>query len=207
MTGGYVESINHLIEELGKLPGVGKRTAERLAYYILRASDEEALALAQAIEDVKKRVGTYSTCYNLTEDDPCAICADPRRDRSTICVVEQPKDVVALEKMKSYQGVYHVLQGRIAPLDQTGPEDLTIDALVKRAQSGDVREVILATNPDYEGDGTALFIQQALRDTHVKLTRLARGLPTGSALEYASPAMLNEAIARRQPVETELPKE
>lgn len=196
----YVESVNQLMEQLAKLPGVGKRTAERLAYHIVRASNEEALALARAIEEVKNRVGTCSVCYNLTESDPCAICSDPKRDASVVCVVEQPKDVVAIEKAGAFKGLYHVLQGRISPLEQSGPERLTIGALVKRVREGGVREVILATNPDYEGDGTALFVQHALEGTGVKVTRLARGLPTGSALEYASPAMLSEAMARRQPI-------
>ncbi len=183
--------------ELGHLPGIGPRSAERIAFHLLRASREDALALAAAIRDIKDNLRHCSQCYNLTEDDPCPICRDPQRDASFIVVVEQPKDVMLLEQTGLVQGVYHVLMGRIAPLENIGPGDLTIDALAQRVRKGGVREVLVATNPTMEGDGTALYIQNVLEPLGVKLSRLARGLAVGSQVEYASRAMLEAAIKGR----------
>lgn len=194
----YTESMTRLMEELGKLPGIGAKTAERLAYHILRLPEAEALRLADAIRDLKKKTRHCSMCYNITEVDPCPICADPARDKALICVVEQPKDLIALERTGAYKGVYHVLHGRIAPLEGIEPEQLTISALVERIKKGGVREVVLATNPTLEGDATALFIQRELAALPVKVTRIARGLPTGSSIEYANTAMLSDALMGRQ---------
>jgi recombination protein RecR len=194
----YTQTITRLIDEFAKLPGIGRKTAERLADYVLRATEAEAMGLARAIRDVKQNVGRCRTCYNLAEGEECDICRDARRDRSTICVVEQPRDVMALEKAGSYQGVYHVLGGRIAPLEGVGPDQLTIDALLRRVRAGGVREVIMGTNPTLEGDGTALFVTQRLAETGVELTRLARGLASGMVLEFANRDMLADALSNRR---------
>jgi recombination protein RecR len=198
MSGVYTESLSKLIEEFGKLPGVGPKTAERLAFHILKAQPAEAMALAKAIGDVKNKIKRCEICYNLSESKICQICSDKRRDKAIICVVEQPKDVIALEKTGTCKWVYHVLGGHIAPLEGVEPSDLTIDKLVKRVRDGNVKEVIMATNPNMAGDGTALYISSLLRKTGVKITRLARGLPTGSTIEYASGKMLTDAIIGRQ---------
>ena len=179
------------------MPGIGPRSAERLAFHVLRSSRAEASALADAILAVKDKVIHCRTCYNLTESDPCAICRDERRDHAEVWVVEQPKDVMALEQTGLVGGVYHVLMGHIAPLDGVEPDDLTIKPLLERVQAAGVREVVLATNPTVEGDGTALYLDSVLRDRHVRVTRLARGLAVGSSLEYASLGMLQEAIRGR----------
>src|SRR3954468_9166 len=155
----YTQSIQNLMTELSRLPGIGMRSAERIAFHLLKQKPEEAMRLAEAIRDVKTRIKNCSICYNLTESDPCGICANPSRDQGLVCVVEQPKDLLALEAAGLYQGVYHVLLGRISPLEGINPEDLTIDGLAKRLESGVVREVIMGTNPTMEGDGTALHIQ------------------------------------------------
>ena len=197
----YTETLDRLIEQLGKLPGVGPKTAERLAFYILNAQPAEALALAKAISDVKNKIKQCEICFNLSESAICQICADTSRDSSIICVVEQPKDVISLEKTGTCKWVYHVLGGHIAPLDGVEPSDLTIDGLVKRVRSGGIKEVIMATNPNLAGDGTALYISSLLRSTNVRITRLARGLPTGSTIEYASGKMLTDAIIGRQELE------
>lgn len=197
---GIPESLARLMVELNKLPGIGPRSAERIAFHLLRASRDEALPLAQAIREVKENLRHCSRCYNLTETDPCAICRDPQRDASLIVVVEQPKDVMQLEQTGLIRGVYHVLMGHIAPLEGVDPADLTIDALVERVKAGDVREILLATNPTLEGDGTALYIQDRLKGTDVTISRLARGLPVGSQVEYASRAMLEAAITGRTPL-------
>jgi len=201
MTAGYTETVNKLIEELGKLPGIGPKTAERLAFHILKSQKPEALALAQAISDVKTKIKQCKICYNFAETDLCPICADTRRDKSRICVVEQPKDVIVLEKTGQCKWVYHVLGGHIAPLDGVEPSDLTIDKLVERVKTGGVEEIIMATNPNMLGDGTAFYISSLLKPTGVKITRLARGLATGSTLEYANSRMLADAITARQPLE------
>ena len=201
MSTAYTESLNRLIEEFERLPGVGPKSAERLAFYILKAQPAEAMKLAQAISDVKNKIKRCEICFNLSEDAVCQICSDPRRDKSLICVVEQPKDVISLEKTGACKWVYHVLGGHIAPLEGVEPSDLTIEQLVKRIREGDVKEVIMATNPNMAGDGTTLYISSLLRNADVKITRLARGLPTGSTIEYASGKMLTDAIIGRQQVE------
>jgi len=201
MSSVYTESLNRLIEEFGKLPGVGPKTAERLAFHILKAEPAEAMALADAIRDVKNKIKRCKICYNYSEQPTCEICADERRDKAIICVVEQPKDVIALEKTGACKWLYHVLGGHIAPLDGIEPGDLTIDKLVERVRAGGVKEVIMATNPNLAGDGTALYISSMLRNTGVKITRPARGLPTGSTIEYASGKMLTDAIIGRQQLE------
>jgi len=198
---GHTQSIERLMDELAKLPGIGARSAERLAFHLLKADDAEALALADAIRDVKARIRPCGVCYNLAEDDRCAICSDPRRDKSVICVVEQPKDLLALESTGSFSGVYHVLLGQLSPLDRVEPEDLTIDALIDRAASGEVREVILATNPTVAGDATALHITDRLsriEGVELKITRLARGLPTGGSIEYSNTSILADALKERR---------
>jgi len=195
----YAEPVERLIAELGKLPGVGARTAERLAFHLLKSSRQEAMALAEAIRDVKQRVRPCKVCFNLTEQELCWICRDPQRDKGTICVVEQPKDLMALEATGSYRGVYHVLTGHVAPLEGSEAEDLTIDALVRRIKAGGVQEVVLATNPNVAGDATALAVSSAVGRLGVKLTRLARGLPSGGQIEYANASILSDAINQRRP--------
>lgn len=197
MNGEPIESLGRLKERFGELPGIGPRSAERLAFHILRESRESAAALAKAILDVKDKVRHCRTCFNLTEADPCAICASTGRDRGEIWVVEQPKDLMALEATGLVRGVYHVLMGHIAPLEGVEPHHLTLDALLDRVKKGDVREVILALNPTLDGDATALHIQSLLSDTSVAVTRPARGLAVGSQLEYATASMLEAAIRGR----------
>ena len=186
--------------EFGKLPGIGARTAERLAFHVLKSSEEEALALAEAIRNVKTRIRPCKICFNLTEEEICAICSDVRRDRGTICVVEQPKDLLALESTGAYHGVYHVLMGHIAPLESVEAEDLTVGALIERVRVGGVKEVILATNPTVAGDGTSLHVAALLEPLAVKVTRLARGLPAGGQIEYANKSILTDAINERRDV-------
>ena len=201
MSSAYTESLNRLIEEFGKLPGIGPKSAERLAFYLLKATPAQALKLADAIRDLKEKVKRCEICYNFSEQNICQICSDTRRDKSIICVVEQPKDVISLEKTGACRWVYHVLGGHIAPLEGIEPGDLTIRELVDRVSAGDVKELIMATNPNMAGDGTSLYISSLLRNTGVKITRLARGLPTGSTIEFASGKMLSDAIAGRQTLE------
>lgn len=201
MTTGYTETVNKLIEELSRLPGIGHKTAERLAFHILKSKPDDAMALAQAISDVKTKIKQCKICYNFAESDICSICSDNRRDKTRICVVEQPKDVVILEKTGQCKWVYHVLGGHIAPLDGIEPSDLTIDKLVERVKAGGIEEIVMATNPNLLGDGTSLYISSLLKPIGVKITRLARGLATGSTLEYASGKMLTDAITARQPLE------
>lgn len=187
-----------MVRELSRLPGIGKRSAERFTFALLKQPAEEALALADAIRDLKQKVRHCSRCFNVTESDPCAICADPRRDQGVILVVEQPGDVATLETTGSYHGVYHVLMGRLAPLEGLGPGELNIQPLLDRVRGGQVREVILGTNPTLEGDGTALYLAQSLEKMGAKVTRLARGLPTGASLDVLSKAVLADAIHGRQ---------
>jgi recombination protein RecR len=179
------------------MPGIGQKTAERLACYILKQTTEEAMQLACAIRDVKKLVKTCSTCFNVSENDPCHICSDLSRDRSTICVVEQLADFLTIEKTGKYRGLYHVLQGHISPLEGIHPESLTIEKLLHRVNAGHIKEVLLATNLNMEGDATALYIHKHLSPSGVRVTRLARGLPTGSYLEYANTAIVADAINGR----------
>jgi len=197
MNPAYTKSLNTLIEQFGKLPGIGPKTAERLAFYILKSDKAEAMALAEAIRNVKENIRQCRICFNLSETDVCSICSDPRRDKSVICVVEQPKDVISLEKTGLCKWVYHVLNGHLAPLEGIEPADLTIDALLKRVRQGDVKEVVMATNPNLEGDGTALYIRSLLTPLGVKVTRLARGLPSGSTIEFSSGSILSDAILGR----------
>ncbi|MHC4336265.1 MAG: recombination mediator RecR [Planctomycetota bacterium] len=197
----YTETLNRLIEQFGGLPGIGPKTAERLAFHILKSEPTEAMNLANAIRDVKNKIKRCQICFNLAEQPVCQICSDPQRDKGLICVVEQAKDVIKLEKTGACRWVYHVLGGHIAPLDGVEPDDLTINQLVERVRGGGVKEVIMATNPNMAGDGTALYISSLLKPFSVRITRLARGLATGSTLEYASPKMLTDAIGGRQKLE------
>ncbi len=199
---GYTASLERLMELLSRMPGVGEKTAERLAYHVLRLSAQEAAELADAIREVKERVKQCSSCFHFSESDPCAICSDPRRDRSTICVVEQSRDVVTMEQ-SNYDGLYHVLCGRLAPLDGMEPEDLTVSRLVERVGDGQVREVILACNADMEGEATALYVHEALKGLPLKVSRLARGIPSGSQLEYANAAVVTEALEGRRTMNRE----
>jgi len=192
------QSVTNLIDQLAKLPGIGRKSAERLTYHLLRVSKSDALALADAIRDVKENVRYCKTCFNLAEADECEICRDPKRDRRILCVVEQPRDLIALESAGTYKGLYHVLLGRIAPLEGIGPEQLTIEPLVARVRSGDFKEIIMATNPTLEGDGTALFISHQLSGLPAEITRLARGITTGSVLEFANKEILTDALTGRQ---------
>lgn len=192
------QSVAKVIEEFAKLPGIGRKSAERLAYHILRVNKAEALALSDAIRQVRESVRYCSVCYNLAEGELCAICSDPRRDQTQLCVVEQPRDLMALEQSGVFRGLYHVLLGRIAPLDGIGPEQLTIEPLVERIRGGTIREIIMATNPTVEGDGTALYISNLLAELPVQVTRLARGITTGSILEYTNKEVLADAMSGRQ---------
>jgi recombination protein RecR len=192
------ESVTRLIDELGKLPGIGKKSAERLTYHLLRTPKEEALSLADAIRAVRENVRYCEKCFNLAEGPLCEICRDTRRDQTLLCVVEQPRDLMALEQSGVFSGLYHVLLGRIAPLDGIGPENLTIEALIERVRQGEFAEVIMATNPTTEGDGTALYLSNVLAEFDVRLTRLARGVTAGSVLEFTNKEILADALSGRQ---------
>jgi recombination protein RecR len=194
----YGKAVATLIDEFGHLPGIGRKSAERLANYVLSCSMDEANRLADAIRNVKISVKRCSMCFNLTEDTLCRICRDPRRDQHLVCVVEQPRDVVALESSGAFSGLYHVLGGRIAPLEGIGPEELTIHQLVHRIRKQGITELVMATNPTLEGDGTALFITNLLQNDNVRITRLARGIASGSVLEFANREMLADALRGRQ---------
>jgi recombination protein RecR len=191
-------AIGRLVEELTKLPGIGPKSGERIAHFLLAGDRRNAILLADALHGVAEQVRPCRECFNLTDADLCPVCADPRRDVGTICVVETPRDLAILERAGNYRGRYHVLGGRLAPLDNVGPEQLTFDALLKRVQGGGVKEVILATSPTMEGDGTALFASNVLAGTGVSVTRLARGLPSGSSLELANAQMLADALEGRR---------
>jgi recombination protein RecR len=201
MSSVYTETLNRLIEAFGTLPGIGPKTAQRLALHILKADSAEAFALADAIRDVKNKIKTCEICYNISEQKVCGICSDPRRDKTMICVVEQAKDIINLEKTGACKWVYHVLGGHIAPLEGIEPADLTIEKLIARVKAGGIAEVIMATNPNIAGDGTSLYISSLLRPLGVKITRLARGLPTGSTIEYSSGKILTDAITGRQQID------
>jgi recombination protein RecR len=192
------QSVGKLIDEFARLPGIGRKSAERLAYHILRVPKVEALGLAEAIRDVRENVHYCKSCFNLAEGELCTICSDPKRDPAQLCIVEQPRDLMALEQSGVYRGQYHVLLGRIAPLDGVGPDQLTIDPLLDRVRGGAVREIIMATNPTVEGDGTALYISNLMADLPVQITRLARGITTGSVLEYTNKEVLADALSGRQ---------
>lgn len=193
----YSPILDNLISQLTRLPGVGTRTAQRLAFHLLRAPKDEALALAAAISEAKERIGPCSECGNLTEEDVCEICRDARRDRAVICVVEQPADLVSVERTHEYRGVYHVLGGALSPLDGVEPEDLRLEQLFRRVERNGVEEVVLATNPTMTGEATAAFIADRLRGC-TRVTRLASGLPVGSDLEYADEVTLGRALAGRR---------
>ncbi len=190
-------AVDNLVAQLTRLPGVGTRTAQRLAFHLLRAPTEEALSLAQAIEEVKERVRFCAECGNLTEDEVCAICRDARRDRSLICVVEQPADLLSIERTSEYRGLYHVLGGALSPIDGVDPGDLRIEELLRRVERDGIEEIVLATNPTMTGEATATYIADRLRG-RVRITRLASGLPVGSDLEYAYEVTLGRALAGRR---------
>lgn len=194
----YGESMDRLLEELGRLPGVGRKTAERLAHHILRLPAEDAMRLAVAIRDVKKNTRSCARCATITEADPCSVCADPARDPASVCVVEQPRDVVAIESSHAWRGLYHVLGGKVSPLDGVRAEDLNLARLVERIRIEGVKDVVLATSPDLEGDATALYVERALEGLPVVVSRIARGVPTGISLENASVAMLQDAFKGRR---------
>ncbi len=196
----YAAPIARLVEELGRLPGVGPKTAQRLAFHLLFAPREEVERLARAMLDAKEQVRHCSTCWNLTDADPCEICANPHRDGSLVCVVEEPRDVVAMEKTREFHGRYHVLQGAISPLEGVGPEKLRIKELLSRLGGGEVKEVILATNPDVEGEATALYLARLLKPLGVRVTRIARGLPEGGDLDYVDEITLSRALEGRREV-------
>jgi recombination protein RecR len=192
-------AVENLVAQLTRLPGIGTRTAQRLAFHLLSTPKQEALALATAIEDVKERVRFCRECGNLTEEELCEICVDPRRDRTVVCVVEQPVDVVSLERTHEYRGLYHVLGGALSPLDGVEPSDLRVDELLRRIESGGVDEVVLATNPNMTGEATAAYLADRLRG-RVAVTRLASGLPVGGDLEYADEVTLGRALVGRRPL-------
>jgi recombination protein RecR len=193
-------SVANLIDQLGRLPGIGRKSAERLAYHLLRVSQGEAMALAEAIQQVRQNVCYCSVCFNLAEGNLCPVCRDSSREQNRLCVVEQPRDLMALEQAGVYRGLYHVLLGRIAPLDGIGPDQLTIDALVNRVRRGNFIEIIMATNPTVEGDGTALYLTNQLAEFPVQITRLARGVTSGSVLEYVNREILADALRGRQKI-------
>jgi recombination protein RecR len=194
------ESVAKVIEEFARLPGIGRKSAERIAYHLLRVNKTEALALADAIKSVRENVRYCRICYNLSEREECVICSDPKRDAAMLCVVEQPRDVMALEQAGVYRGLYHVLLGRIAPLDGVGPDQLTIESLVERVRRGQFEEIVMATNPTVEGDGTALHITNLLAGFEGQITRLARGVTTGSILEYTNKEILADALTGRRKI-------
>ena len=191
-------ALDNLVEELCRLPGIGEKTAQRLAFFILRSPAVRAERLARAVVEIKEKIIFCSQCSGITETDPCAICTDPSRDRGLICVVEDPSDVLLIERTGAYKGLYHVLMGALSPLDGIGPEQLKIDALVERVTQGGVREIICATNPNMEGDATVLYLAQLMKPRGVRLTRLAHGLPVGGHLEYADEVTLSRSLEGRR---------
>jgi recombination protein RecR len=192
------EPIARLIEELNKLPGIGPKSAQRLTYYLLRTPASEVAALAEAIRNLKEKLSLCSVCLNITDSDPCAICRDEERDRTKICIVEEPIDILPLERTKKYKGLYHVLHGVIAPTEGIGPDELKIKELLSRLNDNQVTEVILATNPNLEGEATAMYLQRLIAPLGIRATRLARGLPYGGDLEYADDVTLSRALEGRQ---------
>jgi recombination protein RecR len=193
-----VEPVARLVEQFARLPGIGPKTAQRLTFYLLRTSEQVSLELADAIRQMKQAVKFCSICLNITDVEPCAICRDDRRDRSMICVVEEPLDIVAVERTRGYKGLYHVLHGALSPVDGIGPEDLKITELLVRLRSGEVQELILATNPNVEGETTAIYLTRLLRPLGVRVTQIARGLPVGGDLEYADEVTLARAMEGRR---------
>lgn len=198
MSEGHAGAVSQLVDRLSQLPGIGRKSAERLAFHLLRVREDEALALADAIRRVRTDVRYCAACYNLSERELCQICSDPRRDTTRLCVVEQPRDLLSLEASGAYKGLYHVLLGRIAPLDGITPDQLTIDSLVERVRTGSFTEIIMATNPTVEGDGTSLYLSNQLSEFAGEITRLARGITAGSVLEYANREIIADALTGRQ---------
>ena len=194
----YTPAVQNLIDELGKLPGVGPKSAQRIAFHLVKLSEKDALRLAHAISEAKEKVRFCETCFNMSDDQFCEICADQRRDRSLICVVEEPRDIVAVEKTHEYRGYYHVLQGAINPIDGIGPDQLRIRELLQRLQEGAVEEVILCTNPNIEGEATAMYLAKLIEPLEIPVTRIASGLPVGGDLEYADELTLGRAIEGRR---------
>lgn len=192
------ESVTRLIDEFSRLPGIGPKTASRLTFFLLRGSTDQAIALAEALRDLKARTRFCEICFNITEHSPCVVCASEDRDRRVLCVVEEPLDVLAIERTRQYPGLYHVLHGAISPMEGIGPDDLRIRELVTRVAQGEVEEVILATNPSLEGENTAAFIQKKLASFPIRMTRLARGLPVGGDLEYTDEITLIRALEGRR---------
>ena len=194
----HVGPVSRLMDELAKLPGVGRKSAERMAYHIMRAPLDEAKALAEAVLELRERVRACRVCGSFAEEETCPVCSDPARDRSLVCVVEMPQDVAQIEKTGEYRGLYHVLMGRLSPLENVGPKDIRVRELLARVGKGGVREVILATNPTAEGDATAAYLEKALRGKGPRVTRPARGLPAGSAIEFVDSGVLGEALRARR---------
>lgn len=196
----FPAALERLTEEFGKLPGIGSKTAQRLAFHVLSLPDEDAAGFAEAILEAKRSVKTCPVCQNLTDQKLCPLCADDRRDHSLVCVVAEPRDVIAMERAREYSGVYHVLHGVISPLNHMGPDDIRVRELLSRVAQGTVREVIMATNPDTEGEATAMYISRLLRPMEIKVTRLAYGIPVGSQLEYADEVTLLRALEGRREI-------
>ncbi len=196
----YAPTLVRLIGELVRLPGIGPKTAQRLTFHLLKATKEEAVALAQAIIELKDRIQSCAVCYNISEGDQCPICADPARGGSALCVVEEANDLWAIEKTTSFKGRYHVLGGSLSPLEGRGPEQLTAKAPLRRLEGGEVKEVILATNPNVEGEATAMYLSRLLKPLGVRVTRIARGLPMGSDIEYADEVTLSRALEGRREI-------
>jgi recombination protein RecR len=198
VTSSYAPAVQDLIDELGRLPGIGPKSAQRIAFHLLKLEKTDALRLAKAIAEAKDRIAFCTRCFNLAEGELCAICADPRREEGVLCVVEEPRDVVAVEKTEQYRGRYHVLQGALSPIDGVGPEQLRVRELLERARSEKIEEIILCTNPNIEGETTALYLAKLLQDTGIKVTRIASGLPVGGDLEYADEMTLGRALEGRR---------
>lgn len=194
----YAKPLNKLINELSKLPGIGGKTAQRLAFHILSMDNKDAFELADSIRDAKTSMTYCSVCGNLTDKDPCSICLDKTRDRSLICVVENPRDVAAMEKIREYRGYYHVLHGAISPMDGVGPDDINLKSLIMRLQEEDIKELIIATNPNIEGEATAMYIAKLIKPSGIKVTRIAHGIPVGGDLEYADEVTLLKAMEGRR---------
>lgn len=194
----HIAPLTKLVEQLRRLPGIGSKTATRLAYFILEMDKEKAHALAKAIVEAKEKIGYCSVCYNLTDCDPCKICSSEERDAASICVVEDPRDVAAMERTRDYQGLYHVLHGAISPLEGIGPDNIKLRELLERLQHENVKEVIMATNPNVEGEATAMYISRLLKPMGIKVTRIAHGLPMGGDLEYADEVTLSKALENRR---------
>jgi recombination protein RecR len=200
MTLQYAQPINRLIQELTRLPGVGEKTASRLAMHILRSSKENAEGLARAILEVKEKIRFCGQCFNLTDQDPCRLCLDPKRTREILCVVSSPEDFMALEKSGGFRGLYHVLHGVLSPLEGVGPKDLRVSELLCRLQGGEIKEVILATNPSVEGEATAQYLSQIIRPLNIRVTRIARGVPMGGDLQYIDEVTLSKSLENRSPL-------